>query len=417
MESRPESKSSEDPAVWSAATRVVFRFCFLYFPLFFLTMIPNPALARLICWVGVQFFRASSLMYPGGSDTIFDYLRTLLCVVLATLGTLVWSALARRGGYAGLHRWFRTAVRLLLVFAMNMYGWDKIFLLQMPEPGPDTLVSQFGRLTPFQLLWSFMGYSRTYQIFSGITEVLAGALLLIPRFTLAGGVLCFGVMTHVFVINMSYDVPVKILSFHLLLLAVFLIAPDADRLADLFVRNRPAAPSRSFAPSSRPWARRLTAGLFTVVVLLALYLNFQIRGIRTHNLQAARELPFYGAWSVEEFAEDGGAPHFEGSGRWLQLVLVHRDEAQIRLFDGTYDHVSLTFDGNARKFALSDDGNAQISTLPRGWKSEFAFEMPDAQTLVVSGVVEGTRVRATCRRIDVSKLPLATARFRWTSGE
>jgi len=104
-------------------------------------MIPNPALARLICWVGVQFFRASSLMYPGGSDTIFDYLRTLLCVVLAALGTIVWSALARRGGYAGLHRWFRTAVRLLLVFAMNMYGWDKIFLLQMPEPGPDTLVS------------------------------------------------------------------------------------------------------------------------------------------------------------------------------------------------------------------------------------------------------------------------------------
>ena len=403
-------------ASWSAPTRVLFRFCFVYFPLFFLTMIPNAWLSEFIWRVAVRFFHGSPSMLRGGSDTMFDYLRTLLCLALAVLATLVWSVLdSGRSDYDRLHRWFRYAVRLLLVFAMNVYGWDKIFLNQMPPPGPDVLLEPIGRMTPFNLLWSFIGFSSAYQILSGAAEVLAGALMLVPRFTLAGAMLGFGILTPVFILNMSYAIPVKILSFHLLLLSVFLIAPDAPRLADVFLWNRSTTPSRSFGLSSRSWVNWATGSLFAVVVLLALYLNFEIGRMRAGSLQAAKGRSIYGVWSVDEFAEGEGVHHFEGNSRWGELSLVNGDFARIRFVDGTYTELSLGFDEREKRLELSDDSNAQVPSLPKVWKSRFAFEKPDRQTLLVAGQVEGTAVRAKLHLVDVSKLPLVTSRFRWTS--
>ena len=50
-------------------------------------------------------------------------------------------------------------------------------------------------------------------------------------------------MTHVFMLNMTYDVPVKLFSFHLMLMALF---PARARLPAVwrisFFRNRAAEP-------------------------------------------------------------------------------------------------------------------------------------------------------------------------------
>ena len=45
----------------------------------------------------------------------------------------------------------------------------------------------------------------------------------------------------VFAMNMTYDVPVKLFSFHLILMSCFLLAPNSRRLFDLFVLDRSAA--------------------------------------------------------------------------------------------------------------------------------------------------------------------------------
>jgi len=60
-------------------------------------------------------------------------------------------------------------------------------------------------------------------------------------------------------INFSYDVPVKLYSSHLLLLAVFLILPDLRRLASLLVLNRPTEPARIEPLFQRKWLRLASA--------------------------------------------------------------------------------------------------------------------------------------------------------------
>jgi hypothetical protein len=171
---------------WRWTTRVIFRFCFIYIPLFFFSMIPNPVLDRSIPWLGTHLLGVTPTII-GGSDTVYDYLRVLGCLAVAAMGTAVWSALdTRRSHDDVLHRWLRYFVRLVLVLAMSMYGWDKVLFKQMPAPGPDTLLTPFGQTSRFELLWTFMGASKLYQFFTGASELLAGAMLVIPRFRRSG---------------------------------------------------------------------------------------------------------------------------------------------------------------------------------------------------------------------------------------
>ena len=57
---------------------------------------------------------------------------------------------------------------------------------------------------------------RSYEIFAGCAETLGGILLLTPRTTTLGALVCLADMIQVFMLNMTYDVPVKLFSFHLI---------------------------------------------------------------------------------------------------------------------------------------------------------------------------------------------------------
>src|SRR5437899_1852931 len=85
--------------------------------------------------------------------------------------------------------------------------------------------------------------SPAYETFTGSVEMLGGILLFVPRLSTLGALVSAAAMTNVFILNMCYDVPVKIYSFQLLAMSVLLLMPELRRLADIFVFNRAAEPS------------------------------------------------------------------------------------------------------------------------------------------------------------------------------
>jgi hypothetical protein len=125
---------------------------------------------------------------------------------------------------------------------MVRYGIQKVMVVQMFPISPHQLLAPLGLHTPRQLLWVFMGAAPAYQVFTGVAEVLAGMLLFVPRLWTLGALLTLGVTANVFAMNVAYDVEVKLFAFQLLTMAVFLLAPDVRRLADVFVFNRGTAP-------------------------------------------------------------------------------------------------------------------------------------------------------------------------------
>jgi uncharacterized membrane protein YphA (DoxX/SURF4 family) len=260
--------ANPEPAEWSLATRIGFRFAFLYFVLYNLPFPLNsvPFVAtkyeglwnKIVPWAGGHFLGLNITVFPNGSgDTTFNYVQVLLFLLLATLGTLAWSLLDRaRADYKKLDQWLRLYLRLALGATLIMYGSVKVIQAQMPPPPLSRLVEAYGDSSPMGLLWTFMGASRGYNAFAGGAEMLAGLLLFVPGLTTLGSLLAIGVMSNVFMLNMCYDVPVKLFSLHLLLMAVFLAAPDMRRLMDLFVLRRRVQLSVAEPLFQRRWLNR-----------------------------------------------------------------------------------------------------------------------------------------------------------------
>jgi hypothetical protein len=161
-------------ARWGLASRVVFRFCFLYFGLYCLATqiiggifaipkvdIPDPATLgpsrQIIFWVAVHVFRISRpLIYKdsGSGDKTFDWILVFCLMVVVALATSVWSLLDRkRENYVTLFKWFRLFLRFALVSQMFGYGMAKIIPMQMSYPNLKSLLEPFGNFSPMGVLW------------------------------------------------------------------------------------------------------------------------------------------------------------------------------------------------------------------------------------------------------------------------
>jgi hypothetical protein len=83
----------------------------------------------------------------------------------------------------------------------------------MQRPTLERLVEPWGEFSPMGVLWSFMGFSTVYQIFTGIGEVLGSFLLVLRRTTTLGALLLCAVLSNVVLLNYTFDVTVKLYSW------------------------------------------------------------------------------------------------------------------------------------------------------------------------------------------------------------
>ena len=133
---------------------------------------------------------------------------------------------------------FLVFLRIILVVYLLIYGLIKLFHMQMFPPTYSQLVQPLGEMSPMGLAWTFMGFSKGYSMFAGGMEVLA-ALLLIPRRTQTfGALVTIGVMTQVFIMNLCFDIPVKLFSFHLVLMAIVVFLSDFKRFTAVLLLNK-----------------------------------------------------------------------------------------------------------------------------------------------------------------------------------
>jgi len=189
----------------------------------------------VIPWVGKHVLHLSrdiTALYAG--DTTYEYVQTLCYAVLAVGAVCAWTILDSRVKHPASANWLRVCIRAALVFTLIGYGASKLVRQQFPFPPLERMLTTFGESSPRGLLWSFMGYSYGYSAFAGALEMLAALLLCFDRTVTAGLILAFGVLSNVAMLNLNYDVQLKLFSFHLVLITAVLIAPDLRRLTDFF---------------------------------------------------------------------------------------------------------------------------------------------------------------------------------------
>ena len=329
---------------WSLTKRIAFRFCFVYFGLFclltqvLLGLVPLPSVdipdpstlwpfRQIVFWTATHVFHLSQpLVYQlsGSGDKTYDWVLQFCFLMVALLATVIWSLLDRkRENYATAYKWFRLFVRFCLAGQMLSYGWAKAVPLQMPYPRLFTLIEPYGNFSPMGVLWASIGAAPAYQIFAGCAEIVGGVLLIIPRVTMLGALICLADMTQVFMLNMTYDVPVKLFSFHMILLSLFLLAPDIKRLLDLFFFNRPVQPSTQFPLFAMPRANSRAAVLQIVFGIFLMGMNAYGSWILWHTFGGGSpKSPLYGIWNVEQLVIDGQPrpPLMSDGDRWRRLI-------------------------------------------------------------------------------------------------
>jgi uncharacterized membrane protein YphA (DoxX/SURF4 family) len=421
-----ETEPSEPARRWGLAKRVAFRFVFAYLVLYnFPFPLGEPAFTPFIAeaydnfwhpvtqWVARHVLRLGydiTVFSNGSGDTTYNYVQALCFLSLAAFAALVWSSLdRRRANYERLYRWLWLYVRFVLAYTMITYGSLKAVPLQMPSPYFTRLLEPYGDSSPMGLLWTFVGASRGFEIFTGCAEILGGVLLILPRTTLLGALVCFGDTVLIFTLNMCYDVPVKLYSLHLLLMSVFLIAPEARRLADVLVFNRPVGAAGARRLFRRPKLNRVALALQVLfgLYLLGLCLFGAYEQSKVYGFNAPKP-PLYGIWVVDEFSSDGQTrpPLTTDAARWQRVVFQVDKAITIQPMTGPNQPFTLELNAEAKTLTLGkrDDPN---------WKSVLTYNDSGDGRLTIEGEFDGHPTRAVATRFDESKFLLKSRGFHW----
>jgi hypothetical protein len=244
--------------------KIIFRFFFIYFllstalwqifefipGLSAITFLINDAFVPVVTFFNDHLLHVKDKLNidgGGSGDTSYAWAYFYTSILLAVLGTLLWTALERKPkNYQKLDWFLKNTLRYYLVIVAFLYGTIKLFAMQMPEPDLSQLATPLGDYLPMRLSWMFFGYAAPYQIFSGVMEMLVAILLLYRRTIVMGLLMGFGVFLNVFVLNLCFDIPVKIFSMHLVIYCLYLILSDAGHFTSFFWSNIPSGKLTSY---------------------------------------------------------------------------------------------------------------------------------------------------------------------------
>jgi hypothetical protein len=414
---------------WEVLWRIGFRFCFIYFGLYCLLtqifggLIPMvveipvfgalPPVRQMVFWTAEHIFRyPQPLVYTGSGsgDKAFDWVQVFCLLVMALAGACLWSVADRRRiNYDNLHKWFRVFLRFALAGQMFSYGIDKVIPMQMAFPNLARLLEPYGHFSPMGVLWSSVGASPAYEMFVGTAELLAGLLLVVPATSMLGALLCLIDMAEVFVLNMTYDVPVKLFSFHLILMASFLLIPERSRLLRFFLFECEVGPpvTRRLFANSR--ANRIAT---TVQILFGLVLLGEtLYGTSQYWYKlggGAPKSPLYGIWNVDEMAIDGviRSPLLTDYGRWRRIVFEFSQSATFQRMDDSFARFGMTLDmkRGTLMFTKPDD---------RNWRGQLTVHREGADHMTLQGQMGSQKVDMQLSRMERSKFLLVSRGFHW----
>ncbi|MGV0745365.1 DoxX family protein [Mycolicibacterium sp. XJ870] len=411
-------------------TKIAFRFCFVYFSLFCLTFaqitfafvgvigqwLPERAvmwqmvlLDPALGWVGRTVFGVDAELHrdSGSGDQTVIWVLVFCLFAVAVAATVVWSVIDRhRPGYPRLWAWFLTFLRLGVAGQMLFYGFAKLIPTQMPAPPLTALLRPFGDFSPASVLWLQVGSSHPYEMMLGAVEVLAGVLLFVPRTATLGALLGLTSMAQVFLLNMTFDVPVKILSGHLLLISLVVLAPQLDRLTNLLVLQRPSEPASQPELFTGARANRISAQVQAALGIWVLIGCLWASSQAWVEYGGGRPKPeLYGIWTVREFSVDGRTlpPVTSDQTRWQRVVFDEPGVLTYQRMNG--ELVPAT--------ARTEDGTIALSAPDGAALADFTVSRHAPEHIELTGNLDGRPVRISLDQVDLNQFTLHNRGFHW----
>jgi hypothetical protein len=367
----------------------------------------------LVPWVGEHILRLKepiTTFTNGSGDTTYDWWMIPLKTLLALLGASLWMLWRQPANTAKLYQWCLLLLRYYIAYNMLSYGFAKVIQSQFPYPYLARLAQPYGESSPMGLAWTFMGYSYGYNLFTGGCEVIAGLLLLFRRTQAFGALFTMTVCVNIFIMNMCFDIPVKLFSFHLLVFSIVIAAADYRRIGAFFFKGQPAQLHQHpwlFANWRKARYLRFCKG-FLVIYLLYTMIADTRDGYYEYGMGAAKP-PLYGIYNAQlKIVNNDTIPLlYNDTTHWKQVVVNFEGYARIRLLNDS-----------ARRYVFEVDTVAQqVMYHPAAdttLKYRMAYQRQQDQ-LWLRGNIKGDSVQLLFRRYDENKYLMNNRGFHWVN--
>ncbi|MBN4066062.1 hypothetical protein JYT51_01865 [Candidatus Amoebophilus asiaticus] len=411
-------------ATWSILKKIIFRFICVYFLIYVvelpLQLIPFGEFLSayyygfwdsLILFTGEKILNVGyeiDVEMNGSGDTTYYYIQALIILTLSVMTCLIWTLADNKPkDYNKLLYWFTVIIRYYLIITLMSYGFAKIFKTQFPAPSLYRLLEPYGE--SMGLAWTFMGYSSLYNIFTGSAEVLGGVLLLYRRTTTLASLILIAVMSNVLAMNLAYDIPVKLFSFHLLLMGIFLLSIDIKRVLNFFILNK----STSLSNFTTPYSGRAMG--ISRIVLKVLFIGFFSFTMISEEIEAGEKWgdnrpkpPLYGMYEVETFIYDGDTlpPLLTDNTRWKKMTIEWEEHVVIYLMNDSTKGYAFKPDTVEKTITMYSYADTTSKYL-------FKYLQPTNDHLTFSGVLKEDSLTIHMKKIDINKFLLVNRGFHW----
>ena len=423
---------------WSLPQKIAFRFFFIYFILFitpwsWFSVIPGVDFILkfyddLIEWLVIKsnyyFFHVFGVknvkpVYNGSGDTSFNWAWLCFLLSVAAIGCIIWSLAERKKkSYRQLNYLLCLLVRYNLALVAFQYGFDKVMTLQMPFPMLSQLATPVGDLLPMRFSWLFIGYSEPYQIFSGLMEVLVGILLLWRRTATLGALVATAVFINVMMLNLCYDIPVKLYSMNLVLMSLYLVANEYDRIACFFLLNKQAPVCSIYTfPLRKKWMRITRIVLKLGIFFLIGKGIYDIHTIYRDVMDPKIVKPLYpGIYDVQTFVvnHDTLSPLITDTTRWQDMIFEKGGMASVKTNDTAFrrrygrGYFNFTVDSSQKLLRLKK------FSFDSTYFATLHYDLPDRNTIILSGKKLNDSLYVVLKKSD-RHFQLAEKQFHWLS--
>jgi len=332
------------------------------------------------------------------SDSASMYLLLLVLLMLTTgIGLLFYFFIKSRDK---LYLFLRSFFTYFLALQLLKYGFDKIFKAQFYLPEPNTLYTPLGQLSKDLLFWSTIGVSHSYNVFTGLAEVIPAILLLFKRTRILGLLWSAVVLINIVAINFSFDISVKLYSIFLLLITVVLLFPQLQYLFEFLVIQKNASLKAESETVALPIWFKVSLKIFIIglIFLEALYPYLRSGDFNDDN---AKRPYLHGAYEVRSYCVNVDTMNISRSP--MKRFFIHRmgyfivqdqsDKMQdYKLQIDSVTHIILLTDGelNRRYF-------------------QYEYHLKDS-TLILKDEKEIIKAKI----LDWQKLPALQNDFHWT---
>jgi len=297
---------------------------------------------------------------------------------------------------------------LLYYLALQLltYGFDKIFKGQFYSPEPNIFYTPLGQLDKDMLFWSAVGTSYLYTFFTGLIECLVGCMLFFRRTRDFALCLAVMVLSHVLLINLGFDISVKLFSAFLLFIALLLLSPQLNRLYSFFVLHNLDTLKREVETFSVMYHGFVRVSLKTFIIGM-LFLEALYPALKSGQLNDdSVPRPFlHGAYEIVGMKEDELAVNICQSP--VRRFFIHREGYLI--FQDWQDKMTdyqLTINPEKNQMLLTDYHSEQIKVTYKWLAKDAILEL---------SYFDGHHLHHyKAKALHWKELPVLKKQFHWT---